>query len=115
MDVCVYFWWQIFLLLLAQSVACLKQCYSSKIVNISKVTEFYFQKLNFSSSSEGSTVNLALYGEEKAETEPEKASELKACFTEGMEIKFGVSNYILVVCNKHWQFKEAICYSSPGA
>lgn len=82
--------------------------------------EFYFQKLNFSSSSEGSTVNLALFGEEKAETEPEKASELQACFTEGMfyrimEIKFGVSNYILVVCNKHWQFKEAICYSSPGS
>lgn len=56
--------------------------------------EFYFQKLNFSSSSEGSTVNLALFGEEKAETEPEKASELQACFTEGMEIKCGVSNYI---------------------
>lgn len=56
--------------------------------------EFYFQKINFSSSSEGSTVNLALFGEEKAETEPEKASELQACFTEGMEMKCGVSNYI---------------------
>uniref|UniRef100_A0A8B9N8U0 Uncharacterized protein n=1 Tax=Accipiter nisus TaxID=211598 RepID=A0A8B9N8U0_9AVES len=46
------------------------------------------EKLNFSSSSEGSTVNLALYGEEKAETEPEKASELQACFTEGCTQKF---------------------------
>ncbi|NXU51574.1 SCN2A protein, partial [Turnix velox] len=46
------------------------------------------EKLNFSSSSEGSTVNLALYGEEKAETEPEKASELQACFTEGCIKKF---------------------------
>ncbi|OXB69271.1 hypothetical protein ASZ78_011391 [Callipepla squamata] len=40
------------------------------------------EKLNLSSSSEGSTVNLALFGEEKAETEPEKASELQTCFTE---------------------------------
>ncbi|XP_066855831.1 sodium channel protein type 2 subunit alpha-like isoform X3 [Anser cygnoides] len=46
------------------------------------------EKLNFSSSSEGSTVNLALFGEEKAETEPEKASELQACFTEGCIQKF---------------------------
>ncbi|NXP82033.1 SCN2A protein, partial [Ramphastos sulfuratus] len=46
------------------------------------------EKLNFSSSSEGSTVNLALFGEEKAETEPEKASELQACFTEGCTQKF---------------------------
>ncbi|NXW09983.1 SCN2A protein, partial [Fregetta grallaria] len=46
------------------------------------------EKLNFSSSSEGSTVNLALFGEEKTETEPEKASELQACFTEGCIRKF---------------------------
>ncbi|XP_068264417.1 sodium channel protein type 2 subunit alpha-like isoform X2 [Nyctibius grandis] len=46
------------------------------------------EKLNFSSSSEGSTVNLALFGEEKAETESEKASELQACFTEGCIQKF---------------------------
>ncbi|XP_065493537.1 sodium channel protein type 2 subunit alpha-like isoform X5 [Caloenas nicobarica] len=46
------------------------------------------EKLNFSSSSEGSTVNLALFGGEKAETEPEKASELQACFTEGCIRKF---------------------------
>ncbi|KAM6070447.1 sodium channel protein type 2 subunit alpha-like isoform 3-T3 [Chlamydotis macqueenii] len=46
------------------------------------------EKLNFSSSSEGSTVNLALFGEEKAETEPENASELQACFTEACIQKF---------------------------
>ncbi|XP_009994594.1 PREDICTED: sodium channel protein type 2 subunit alpha-like [Chaetura pelagica] len=46
------------------------------------------EKLSFSSSSEGSTVNLALFGEEKAETEPEKVSELQACFTEGCVRKF---------------------------
>ncbi|KFV61231.1 Sodium channel protein type 2 subunit alpha, partial [Dryobates pubescens] len=46
------------------------------------------EKLNFSSSSEGSTVNLALFGEEKDETEPEKASEIQACFTEGCTQKF---------------------------
>ncbi|XP_053926631.1 sodium channel protein type 2 subunit alpha [Cuculus canorus] len=46
------------------------------------------EKLNFSSSSEGSTVNLPLFGEEKAATEPEKASELQACFTEGCIRKF---------------------------
>lgn len=45
---------------------------------------YCFQKLDFPSSSEGSTVNVALFGEEKAEAEPEKASELQACFTEGM-------------------------------
>ncbi|NXG08725.1 SCN2A protein, partial [Sakesphorus luctuosus] len=46
------------------------------------------EKLSFSSSSEGSTVNLAAFGEEKAESEPEKASELQACFTEGCVRKF---------------------------
>ncbi|NXA14193.1 SCN2A protein, partial [Sapayoa aenigma] len=46
------------------------------------------EKLNFSSSSEGSTVNLSVFGEEKAETEPEKESELQACFTEGCIRKF---------------------------
>ncbi|XP_062435189.1 sodium channel protein type 2 subunit alpha-like isoform X3 [Rhea pennata] len=46
------------------------------------------EKLNFSSSSEGSTVNLALFGEEKAENEPEQALEPQACFTEGCVQKF---------------------------
>ncbi|XP_041896695.1 sodium channel protein type 2 subunit alpha-like isoform X3 [Corvus kubaryi] len=45
-------------------------------------------KLDFSSSSEGSTVNLAVFGEEKSESEPEKGSELQACFTEGCVQKF---------------------------
>uniref|UniRef100_A0A8C4KPA3 SCN2A protein n=1 Tax=Dromaius novaehollandiae TaxID=8790 RepID=A0A8C4KPA3_DRONO len=48
----------------------------------------YFQKLSFSSSSEGSTVNLALFGDEKAETEPDQALEPQACFTEGCVQKF---------------------------
>ncbi|KFO94164.1 Sodium channel protein type 2 subunit alpha, partial [Buceros rhinoceros silvestris] len=46
------------------------------------------EKLDFPSSSEGSTVNVALFGEEKAEAEPEKSSELQACFTEGCIRKF---------------------------
>ncbi|NWZ63811.1 SCN2A protein, partial [Acrocephalus arundinaceus] len=46
------------------------------------------EKLDFSSSSEGSTVNLAVFGEEKSETESEKTSELQACFTEGCVQKF---------------------------
>ncbi|XP_010218973.1 PREDICTED: sodium channel protein type 2 subunit alpha-like isoform X1 [Tinamus guttatus] len=46
------------------------------------------EKLNFSSSSEGSTVNLTLFGEEKAETELEQALEPQACFTEGCVQKF---------------------------
>ncbi|XP_059709013.1 sodium channel protein type 2 subunit alpha-like isoform X3 [Haemorhous mexicanus] len=46
------------------------------------------EKLDFSSSSEGSTVNLAVFGEEKSETEPEKASEVQACFTEGCVRRF---------------------------
>uniref|UniRef100_A0A8C3V9V6 Sodium channel protein n=1 Tax=Catharus ustulatus TaxID=91951 RepID=A0A8C3V9V6_CATUS len=46
------------------------------------------EKIDFSSSSEGSTVNLAVFGEEKSESEPEKASELQACFTEGCVRKF---------------------------
>ncbi|XP_056352173.1 sodium channel protein type 2 subunit alpha-like isoform X11 [Oenanthe melanoleuca] len=46
------------------------------------------EKVDFSSSSEGSTVNLAVFGEEKSETESEKASELQACFTEGCVQKF---------------------------
>ncbi|NXI76450.1 SCN2A protein, partial [Rhipidura dahli] len=46
------------------------------------------EKLDFSSSSEGSTVNLAVFGEDKSESEPEKASELQACFTEGCVQKF---------------------------
>uniref|UniRef100_A0A8B9E037 Sodium channel protein n=1 Tax=Anser cygnoides TaxID=8845 RepID=A0A8B9E037_ANSCY len=45
------------------------------------------QKLNASSSSEGSTVDIAPPGEgEQAEIEPEEALEPEACFTEGCRI-----------------------------
>lgn len=45
---------------------------------------FYLQKLNASSSSEGSTVDIAPPGEgEQAEIEPEESLEPEACFTEG--------------------------------
>uniref|UniRef100_A0A8B9E1I4 Sodium channel protein n=1 Tax=Anser cygnoides TaxID=8845 RepID=A0A8B9E1I4_ANSCY len=47
------------------------------------------QKLNASSSSEGSTVDIAPPGEgEQAEIEPEEALEPEACFTEGCVQKF---------------------------
>ncbi|NXW07420.1 SCN8A protein, partial [Fregetta grallaria] len=46
--------------------------------------ELYLQKLNASSSSEGSTVDIAPPGEgEQAEIESEEALEPEACFTEG--------------------------------
>lgn len=49
--------------------------------------EFYLQKLNASSSSEGSTVDIAPPGEgEQAEIESEEALEPEACFTEGCRI-----------------------------
>lgn len=48
---------------------------------------FYFQKPNATSSSEGSTVDIAPPGEgEQAEIEPEEALEPEACFTEGNRI-----------------------------
>lgn len=48
---------------------------------------FYFQKINATSSSEGSTVDVALPGEgEQAEIEPEEALEPEACFTEGNRV-----------------------------
>uniref|UniRef100_A0A8C2YG97 Sodium channel protein n=1 Tax=Coturnix japonica TaxID=93934 RepID=A0A8C2YG97_COTJA len=51
--------------------------------------ELYLQKLNASSSSEGSTVDIAPPGEgEQAEIEPEEALEPEACFTEGCVKKF---------------------------
>uniref|UniRef100_G1NED3 Sodium channel protein n=1 Tax=Meleagris gallopavo TaxID=9103 RepID=G1NED3_MELGA len=51
--------------------------------------ELYLQKLNASSSSEGSTVDIAPPGEgEQAEIEPEEALEPEACFTEGCVQKF---------------------------
>lgn len=45
---------------------------------------FHSQKLNASSSSEGSTVDIGLPPEgEQPEAEPEEALEPEACFTEG--------------------------------
>lgn len=43
----------------------------------------FLQKLNLSSSSEGSTVDIGLPAEEQPEIEPEEAMEPEACFTEG--------------------------------
>lgn len=45
---------------------------------------FPLQKLNSSSSSEGSTVDIGLPAEEQPEAEPEEAQEPEACFTEGI-------------------------------
>lgn len=45
---------------------------------------FHSQKLNASSSSEGSTVDIGLPPEgEQPEAEPEESLEPEACFTEG--------------------------------
>lgn len=49
---------------------------------------FHSQKLNASSSSEGSTVDIGLPQEgEQPEAEPEEALEPEACFTEGRQRK----------------------------
>lgn len=45
---------------------------------------FFLQKLNMSSSSEGSTVDIGLPAEEQPEAEPEESMEPEACFTEGV-------------------------------
>ncbi|XP_035752081.1 sodium channel protein type 1 subunit alpha [Egretta garzetta] len=46
------------------------------------------EKLNLSSSSEGSTVDIGLPAEEQPEAEPEEAQEPEACFTEGCVRRF---------------------------
>uniref|UniRef100_A0A8C3CVY7 Sodium channel protein n=1 Tax=Cairina moschata TaxID=8855 RepID=A0A8C3CVY7_CAIMO len=46
------------------------------------------EKLNMSSSSEGSTVDIGLPAEEQPEAEPEEAMEPEACFTEGCVRRF---------------------------
>ncbi|KAM6461159.1 sodium channel protein type 1 subunit alpha isoform 1-T1 [Liasis olivaceus] len=46
------------------------------------------EKLNSSSSSEGSTVDIGLPAEEQPEAEPEEALEPEACFTEGCVQRF---------------------------
>uniref|UniRef100_A0A8C5IRV5 Sodium channel protein n=1 Tax=Junco hyemalis TaxID=40217 RepID=A0A8C5IRV5_JUNHY len=49
---------------------------------------FRYFKLNSSSSSEGSTVDIGLPAEEQPEVEPEEAQEPEACFTEGCVRRF---------------------------
>lgn len=50
---------------------------------------FNSQKLNASSSSEGSTVDIGLPPEgEQPEVEPEESLEPEACFTEGRKRKY---------------------------
>uniref|UniRef100_A0A663MQF9 Sodium channel protein n=1 Tax=Athene cunicularia TaxID=194338 RepID=A0A663MQF9_ATHCN len=49
---------------------------------------FRYFKLNLSSSSEGSTVDIGLPAEEQPEAEPEEAQEPEACFTEGCVRRF---------------------------
>lgn len=68
------------------------------------IVGFYLQKLNISSSSEGSTIDLVPAGEEKAEAEPEQTSEPKACFTEGMKKIFGLSVHISTGHYVHGQY-----------
>uniref|UniRef100_A0A803XR45 Sodium channel protein n=1 Tax=Meleagris gallopavo TaxID=9103 RepID=A0A803XR45_MELGA len=46
------------------------------------------EKLNMSSSSEGSTVDIGLPAEEQPEAEPEESMEPEACFTEGCVRRF---------------------------
>eukprot|EP00076_Gallus_gallus_P042880 XP_025008418.1 sodium channel protein type 1 subunit alpha isoform X5 [Gallus gallus] len=46
------------------------------------------EKLNMSSSSEGSTVDIGLPAEEQPEAEPEESMEPEACFTEGCVQRF---------------------------
>uniref|UniRef100_A0A8C2UIQ9 Sodium channel protein n=1 Tax=Coturnix japonica TaxID=93934 RepID=A0A8C2UIQ9_COTJA len=46
------------------------------------------EKLNASSSSEGSTVDIGLPAEEQPEAEPEESMEPEACFTEGCVRRF---------------------------
>ncbi|XP_010171729.1 sodium channel protein type 2 subunit alpha isoform X13 [Antrostomus carolinensis] len=46
------------------------------------------EKLNLSSSSEGSTVDIGLPAEEQPEAEPEESQEPEACFTEGCVQRF---------------------------
>lgn len=54
---------------------------------------FPLQKLNSSSSSEGSTVDIGLPAEEQPEEQPEEAQEPEACFTEGVWNKHTNNSY----------------------
>ena len=76
---------------------------------------FCFQKLNATSSSEGSTVDVAPPREgEQAETEPEEDLKPEACFTEGKQSliqlnvisSFPYRGWICLIWKK--QFKEMV-------
>ncbi|XP_034641579.1 sodium channel protein type 2 subunit alpha-like isoform X2 [Trachemys scripta elegans] len=71
------------------------------------------QKLNASSSSEGSTVDIAPPGEgEQAEIEPEEALEPIACFTEGCVQKFTCCQVSIEDGKgKNWWNLRKTCYS----
>ncbi|XP_026503311.1 sodium channel protein type 2 subunit alpha-like isoform X15 [Terrapene carolina triunguis] len=71
------------------------------------------EKLNASSSSEGSTVNIAPPGEgEQAEIEPEEALEPIACFTEGCVQKFTCCQVSIEDGKgKNWWNLRKTCYS----
>lgn len=69
---------------------------------------FYLQKLNASSSSEGSTVDVGVpQVGEQPEAEPEESLEPEACFTEGEEYK----ELKLLCFGEHFVF--AYLYSCP--
>nr|XP_008176749.1 sodium channel protein type 2 subunit alpha-like [Chrysemys picta bellii] len=71
------------------------------------------EKLNASSSSEGSTVDIAPPGEgEQAEIEPEEALEPIACFTEGCVQKFTCCQVSIEDGKgKNWWNLRKTCYS----
>uniref|UniRef100_A0A8C3YA61 Sodium channel protein n=1 Tax=Catharus ustulatus TaxID=91951 RepID=A0A8C3YA61_CATUS len=75
--------------------------------------EIYLQKLNASSSSEGSTVDIAPPGEgEQAEIESEEALEPEACFTEGCVQKFPCCQVSIEDGKgKTWWNLRKTCYS----
>uniref|UniRef100_A0A8C9NPA2 Sodium channel protein n=1 Tax=Serinus canaria TaxID=9135 RepID=A0A8C9NPA2_SERCA len=75
--------------------------------------ELYLQKLNASSSSEGSTVDIAPPGEgEQAEIESEEALEPEACFTEGCVQKFPCCQVSIEDGKgKTWWNLRKTCYS----
>uniref|UniRef100_A0A8C9NRS4 Sodium channel protein n=1 Tax=Serinus canaria TaxID=9135 RepID=A0A8C9NRS4_SERCA len=62
--------------------------FAFKLFTVHLCCFFPLQKLNSSSSSEGSTVDIGLPAEEQPEAEPEEAQEPEACFTEGCVRRF---------------------------
>lgn len=69
------------------------QIFALKLFTVHFWCFFPLQKLNSSSSSEGSTVDIGLPAEEQPEAEPEEAQEPEACFTEGIWKKNTNNNY----------------------